>query len=74
VEVLAQELPFEVEPAKEPEPAEVQSHQTEGHQQETETEPEKPVEEPGQQETETGMLKRWKDWIMKRMKEAMTDE
>ena len=74
VEVLAQELPFEVEPAKEPEPAEVQSQQTEGHQQETETEPEKSVEEPGQLETETGMLKRWKDWIMKRMKEAMTDE
>lgn len=74
VEVLAQELPFEVEPAKEPEPAEVQSQQTEGNQQETETEPEKPVEEPEQQETETGMLKRWKDWIMKRMKEAMTDE
>ena len=74
VEVLAQELPFEVEPAKEPEPAEVQSQQTEDHQQEAETEPKKPVEEPGQQETETGMLKRWKDWIMKRMKEAMTDE
>lgn len=74
VEVLAQELPFEVEPAKEPEPAEVQSQQTEDHQQETETEQEKSVEEPGQQETETGMLKRWKDWIMKRMKEAMTDE
>jgi cell division protein FtsZ len=74
VEVLAQELPFEVEPAKEPEPAEVQSQQTEGHQQDTETEPEKPVEEPERQETETGMLKRWKDWIMKRMKEAMTDE
>ena len=74
VEVLAQELPFEVEPAKEPEPAEVQSHQTEGNQQDTETEPKKPVEEPEQQETETGMLKRWKDWIMKRMKEAMTDE
>ena len=32
------------------------------------------MEEPERQETETGMLKRWKEWIMKRMKEAMTDE
>ena len=35
VEVLAQELPFEVEPAKEPEPAEMQAQQTEGNQQDT---------------------------------------
>lgn len=61
-EVLTKELPFEVEPVSEPEPRVVE---------------EPPVAELVSSDEEKGeptILKRWKDWLLQKMKEAVDDE
>ncbi|MDE7455232.1 MAG: cell division protein FtsZ [Prevotella sp.] len=61
-EVLTQELPFEVEPVREPEPQVVK---------------EQPVVEQSSDEeekVEPTILRRWKDWLVQKMKEAVDDE
>ena len=70
VEVLTQELPFEVEPAHEPEPAIPEEP----------TAPDKDDEQqpaPIQQEPdakEPTIIKRWKDWLLQKMRDVVTDE
>lgn len=61
-EVLTQELPFEVEPVSEPEPQVVKEPPV--------------VEQPSDDEerVEPTILKRWKDWLVQKMKEAVDDE
>ncbi|MDE6003254.1 MAG: cell division protein FtsZ [Prevotella sp.] len=61
-EVLTQELPFEVEPVREPEPQVVK---------------EQPVVEQSsddEERVEPTILRRWKDWLVQKMKEAVDDE
>lgn len=61
-EVLTQELPFEVEPVSEPEPQVVK---------------EQPVVEQSsddEERVEPTILRRWKDWLVQKMKEAVDDE
>lgn len=61
-EVLTQELPFEVEPVSEPEPQVVKEPPV--------------VEQPfgDEERVEPTVLKRWKDWLVQKMKEAVDDE
>ena len=61
-EVLTQELPFEVEPVREPEPQVVKEQLV--------------VEQSSDDEerVEPTILRRWKDWLVQKMKEAVDDE
>lgn len=61
-EVLTQELPFEVEPVSEPEPQVVKEPPV--------------VEQPSgdEERVEPTILRRWKDWLVQKMKEAVDDE
>lgn len=61
-EVLTQELPFEVEPVSETEPQVVKEQPV--------------VEQPSDDEerVEPTILRRWKDWLVQKMKEAVDDE
>ena len=65
VEVLTQELPFEVEPAKEPEPAVEEPV--------VEEEPE-PVEETKPEPEQPTMVSKWRRWLDNLVKEVATDE
>ncbi|MDE5570826.1 MAG: cell division protein FtsZ [Prevotella sp.] len=61
-EVLTQELPFEVEPVSEPEPQVVKEQLV--------------VEQSSgdEEKMEPTILRRWKDWLVQKMKEAVDDE
>lgn len=61
-EVLTQELPFEVEPVSEPEPQVVKEQPV--------------VEQPSgdEERVEPTILRRWKGWLVQKMKEAVDDE
>ena len=77
VEVLAQELPFEVEPAKEPEPA-VEEPVVEPEpaivaEPVVEEEPE-PVEETKPEPEQPTMVSKWRRWLDNLVKEVATDE
>ena len=63
IEVLTQELPFEVEAAKEPEPPTIEEVHAE--QEKKELSPEKDVQ------GEPTILDRWKGWLMNKMKEVI---
>ena len=63
IEVLTQELPFEVEAAKEPEPPTIEEVHAE--QEKKELSPEKDVQ------GEPTILDRWKEWLMNKMKEVI---
>ena len=63
IEVLTQELPFEVEAAKEPEPPTIEEVHAE--QEKEELSPEKDVQ------GEPTILDRWKGWLMNKMKEVI---
>ena len=77
VEVLTQELPFEVEPAKEPEPA-VEEPVVEPEpaivaEPVVEEEPE-PVEETKPEPEQPTMVSKWRRWLDNLVKEVATDE